>query len=174
MPVKFTDAHQPSCAISIVGAHRTHTSPPRWTPAGSCWRGISVRSVSGHLERNVAPIAMSGLPTRRRIPGRQPNRCWCARVAGRCRRAGQSRHNPLGARHRPLQHWPNDFAQSLGYPGQPDHPEVVKTMQEITRRIRHAGRTVQSDVMQGAWVSDMLLDAGRRILEGNRAVRGGG
>src|SRR4029077_14125527 len=27
---------------------------------------------------------------------------------------------------------PNDFAQSLGYPGQPDHPEVVKTMQEIT------------------------------------------
>jgi hypothetical protein len=47
-------------------------------------------------------------------------------------------------------------------------------MQEITRRIRHAGRTMQSDVMQGAWVSDMLLDAGRRILEGNRAVRGGG
>jgi 2-keto-3-deoxy-L-rhamnonate aldolase RhmA len=65
---------------------------------------------------------------------------------------------------------PNDFAQSLGYPGpgQPDHPEVVKTMQEITRRTRQAGRTVQADVMQGAWVSDMLLDAGRRILEGNR------
>ena len=59
---------------------------------------------------------------------------------------------------------PNDFAQSLGYPGQPDHPEVVKTMQEITRRIRQAGRTMQLDVMQGAWVSDMLLDAGRRIL----------
>jgi 2-keto-3-deoxy-L-rhamnonate aldolase RhmA len=30
---------------------------------------------------------------------------------------------------------PNDFAQSLG---QPDHPEVVKVMQEITRRIRHS------------------------------------
>jgi HpcH/HpaI aldolase/citrate lyase family len=59
---------------------------------------------------------------------------------------------------------PNDFAQSLGNPGQPDHPEVVKTMQEITRRIRQAGRTMQLDVMQGAWVSDMLLDAGRRIL----------
>jgi hypothetical protein len=26
-----------------------------------------------------------------------------------------------------------------------------------------AGRRMQSDVMQGAWVSDMLLDAGRRI-----------
>src|SRR6516225_7949865 len=59
---------------------------------------------------------------------------------------------------------PNDFAQSLGYPGQPDHPEVVKTMQEITGRIRQAGRTMQLDAMQGAWVSDMLLDAGRRIL----------
>ena len=59
---------------------------------------------------------------------------------------------------------PNDFAQSLGYPGQPDHPEVVKTMQEITNCIRQAGRRMQLDVMQGAWVSDMLLDAGRRIL----------
>ena len=63
---------------------------------------------------------------------------------------------------------PNDFAQSLGYPGQPDHPEVVKTMQEITRRIRQAGRTMQLDAMQGAWVSDMLLDAGRRILSSQR------
>ena len=59
---------------------------------------------------------------------------------------------------------PNDFAQSLGYPGQPDHPEVVKTMQEITNLIRQAGRRMQADVMQGACISDMLLDAGRRIL----------
>ena len=63
---------------------------------------------------------------------------------------------------------PNDFTQRLGYPGQPDHPEVVKTMQEITRRIRQAGRRMQLDVMQGAWVSDMLLDAGRRILASQR------
>jgi 2-keto-3-deoxy-L-rhamnonate aldolase RhmA len=59
---------------------------------------------------------------------------------------------------------PNDFAQSLGYPGQPDHPEVVKTMQEITRRIQKADKTMQLDVMQGPWVSDMLLEAGRRSL----------
>jgi hypothetical protein len=37
-------------------------------------------------------------------------------------------------------------------------------MQDITRRIQQAGRTMQSDVMQAAWVSDMLLEAGRRIL----------
>ena len=59
---------------------------------------------------------------------------------------------------------PNDFAQSLGYPGQPDHPEVVKTMRDLTHRIQQAGRTMQGDVMQGAWVSDMLLEAGRRII----------
>ena len=41
-------------------------------------------------------------------------------------------------------------------------------LQEITRRIRQAGRTMQVDVMQGAWVSDMLLDAGRRILSSQR------
>jgi len=59
---------------------------------------------------------------------------------------------------------PNDFAQSLGYPGQPDHPEVARAMQEITRRIQQAGGRMQLDVMKGAWVSDMLLEAGRRIL----------
>jgi hypothetical protein len=37
-------------------------------------------------------------------------------------------------------------------------------MQEIMRRIQQAGGTMQRDVMEGAWVSDMLLDAGRRIL----------
>jgi 4-hydroxy-2-oxoheptanedioate aldolase len=60
---------------------------------------------------------------------------------------------------------PNDFAQSLGYPGLLDHPEVVKATQEITRRIHQAGRRMQADVMKSTGVSDMLLDGGRRILE---------
>jgi 4-hydroxy-2-oxoheptanedioate aldolase len=59
---------------------------------------------------------------------------------------------------------PNDFSQSLGYPGQPEHPEVRQAMQEITRRIHQAGRTMQQDFMVSAWVSDMLLSAGRQIL----------
>ena len=59
---------------------------------------------------------------------------------------------------------PNDFAQSLGYPGQPDHPEVVKTMQDITRRIHAAGRKMQGEVMYAEWISDMLLNEGRRLL----------
>jgi 4-hydroxy-2-oxoheptanedioate aldolase len=59
---------------------------------------------------------------------------------------------------------PNDFAQSLGYPGEPEHPKVVETMRELTQRIQQAGGTMQLDVMDGAWVSDMLLEAGQRIL----------
>src|SRR5215469_10091821 len=62
----------------------------------------------------------------------------------------------------------NDFSQSRCSPRHPDHPEVVKTMQEIARRIRQAGHTMQADMMQGAWVSDMLLEAGRRILSSQR------
>jgi 4-hydroxy-2-oxoheptanedioate aldolase len=60
---------------------------------------------------------------------------------------------------------PNDFAQSMGYPGDLDHPEVEKAKQEITRRIHQAGRKMQSEVMKSAGVSDMLLEGGRRILE---------
>jgi 2-keto-3-deoxy-L-rhamnonate aldolase RhmA len=59
---------------------------------------------------------------------------------------------------------PNDFAQSLGYPGQLDHPEVVKARQEITRRIHQAGRKMQADVMESAGVSDMMLEGAQRIL----------
>jgi 4-hydroxy-2-oxoheptanedioate aldolase len=59
---------------------------------------------------------------------------------------------------------PNDFAQSLGYPGEPEHAEVRKATQEITRRIRDAGRTMQQDVMKSGWISDMLLEGGRRVL----------
>jgi len=59
---------------------------------------------------------------------------------------------------------PNDFAQSLGHPGELDHPEVVNAKEEITRRIHQAGARMQADVMKSAGVSDMLLEGGRRIL----------
>jgi len=62
----------------------------------------------------------------------------------------------------------NDFSQSLGYPGQPDHPEVQKAMAEITARIHRAGRKMGQDIMVSAWVSEMLLDAGRQLLEHQR------
>jgi 2-keto-3-deoxy-L-rhamnonate aldolase RhmA len=59
---------------------------------------------------------------------------------------------------------PNDFAQSLGCPGQPDHPVVTQAMQDLTHRIRLAGHRRQADVMEGAWISAPLFAAGQRIL----------
>jgi 4-hydroxy-2-oxoheptanedioate aldolase len=59
---------------------------------------------------------------------------------------------------------PNDFAQSLGYPGEPDHPKVVQTMEDLSNRIRTAGRKMTNDVMEAPWISDMLLEAGRKII----------
>lgn len=58
---------------------------------------------------------------------------------------------------------PHDMAQSLGYVGQPDHPEVVKFIDEIGRRVRKAGRKMQVDVMNAVWVTDMLMQGARRI-----------
>ncbi len=59
---------------------------------------------------------------------------------------------------------PHDLAQSLGYPGEPGHPEVAKVMDEIARRVRAAGRVMQLDVTSAPWITEMLLDAGRRGL----------
>jgi len=63
---------------------------------------------------------------------------------------------------------PNDFSQSLGYPGQPDHTEVHKAMQDITNRIHQAGRKMGEDFMVSGWVSEMLLTGGRQILQKQR------
>ena len=59
---------------------------------------------------------------------------------------------------------PNDFAQSLGYPGEPEHPEVVKAIRSLEDRIRRAGRVVSRDVLVEKSVSEMLLEGGRRVL----------
>jgi 4-hydroxy-2-oxoheptanedioate aldolase len=59
----------------------------------------------------------------------------------------------------------NDFAQGLGYPGQPDHPEVQRLFNETCERIRAAGKPMGNDFMVSDWMSNMLLGAGRKILE---------
>jgi 4-hydroxy-2-oxoheptanedioate aldolase len=53
----------------------------------------------------------------------------------------------------------------IDYPGEPDHPEVVQAITEITRRIHQAGRKMGQDIMVAGWISEMLLSGGQRILE---------
>lgn len=59
---------------------------------------------------------------------------------------------------------PNDFAQGLGYPGEPKRKEVVDAIEDVHARIRKAEGRVGSDHMQNMWVKQMLLDSARRML----------
>ena len=63
---------------------------------------------------------------------------------------------------------PNDFSQGTGYPGQPSHPDVIRTMQEMTERIHSAGRQMAADIMEAEWITTMLIGSGRRVLERRR------
>jgi 4-hydroxy-2-oxoheptanedioate aldolase len=63
---------------------------------------------------------------------------------------------------------PNDFAQGIGYPGQPEHPDVIKVMKELTAYIRSKGRLMSADIMASVWIHDLLLDSGKAFLKKNR------
>ena len=62
---------------------------------------------------------------------------------------------------------PNDFAQGIGYPGQSEHPYVVKAMKDLTDYIRSKGRKISQDLMSSVWIHDMLLDSGKAFLMPN-------
>ncbi|HRY26118.1 MAG: aldolase/citrate lyase family protein [Geminicoccaceae bacterium] len=53
----------------------------------------------------------------------------------------------------------NDFAQGLGYPGQPAHPAAIAAAAEVAARVRAAGKSMREDVMRSIWMRDLLLDA---------------
>ena len=59
---------------------------------------------------------------------------------------------------------PNDLAQDLGYPGRPDHPDVLRAMAEGSQRIRAAGKRVPDDFMKGVWINEVMLKGIRQLL----------
>jgi len=65
---------------------------------------------------------------------------------------------------------PNDFAQSLGFPGEPEHPKVTAAMQDIHDRIRRAGRLVGGDCMRSEWIQTILIEGGQKILADRKAA----
>ena len=64
---------------------------------------------------------------------------------------------------------PADFAQELGFPGEPAHPEVKQAMEAATARIHAAGRLMREDIMVLANAKNLLLDAARRFVEPREA-----
>ena len=60
---------------------------------------------------------------------------------------------------------PNDLAQSMGLPGEPEHPKVEKVMAETTARIYEAGKKMMSDVMLGTRAAELILNGAREFLQ---------
>lgn len=64
---------------------------------------------------------------------------------------------------------PNDFAASLGFPGEPEHPERRRLTADVARRARLAGKHAAEDMTRALSLSDMLLEEGRRFVAAHRA-----
>ena len=59
---------------------------------------------------------------------------------------------------------PNDLAQSMGFPGEPDHPDCIKVTDEGTEKIHAAGKFRNEDVMISVEVTHALRDAIQKML----------
>lgn len=64
---------------------------------------------------------------------------------------------------------PNDFAASLGHPGEPDHPERQRMTQDAEERARKAGKRQDTTVTMG--IQEMMLGAGREFVKRHATTR---
>ncbi|MCH8108548.1 MAG: hypothetical protein IIB15_00325 [Chloroflexi bacterium] len=62
----------------------------------------------------------------------------------------------------------NDLAQSMGYPGRPDHPAVQEAQNKIGERIHAAGRKLSSDIIETIALNSAILDGSRQFLANNQ------
>ncbi|MYD50058.1 MAG: siderophore biosynthesis protein SbnG [Dehalococcoidia bacterium] len=58
-----------------------------------------------------------------------------------------------------------DIAQSLGLPGQGEHPKVLEFEKTVRDAVRAAGRQMAADVMVGFTLDDMIFEIGVTALE---------
>jgi len=66
---------------------------------------------------------------------------------------------------------PNDLAQSMGHPGQPDHPDCLKVTDEGTAKIHAAGKFRNEDVMISVDATIAVRDAVKSMLDSGAAIR---
>ena len=66
-----------------------------------------------------------------------------------------------------------DLAQSLGHPGNPEHP-VVKARASPTaiERIHAAGKPVREEFMNYVWINDVLVAGARALLDPPASAKG--
>ncbi len=61
----------------------------------------------------------------------------------------------------------NDLAQSMGLPGQPDHPEVKAAEAAVADRVHAAGQNMSSDLLSAVNLPRLILAGARSFLEVN-------
>lgn len=59
----------------------------------------------------------------------------------------------------------NDLAQSMGLPGQPDHPDVKVAEASVAERIHAAGRKMSYDISSAIGLPEIVLSGARAYLE---------
>mgnify|MGYP001300515265 CR=1 FL=1 len=62
-----------------------------------------------------------------------------------------------------------DIAQSMGIPGQPEHPKVLEFEQQIAQSVRAAGKKSFKDAYVLARSTDLFLDSARAFMRENSA-----
>ena len=60
---------------------------------------------------------------------------------------------------------PNDLAQSVQLPGQPEHDKVQKIMSDATSTIRNAGKFMSVDFMSSITLADLIIDGSQTYLK---------
>jgi 4-hydroxy-2-oxoheptanedioate aldolase len=68
---------------------------------------------------------------------------------------------------------PNDFAASLGHPGEPDHPMRQRLTADAEARARKAGKYVASDLSTGTGIQEMMFGFARDFARKNAGQKGG-
>jgi 2-keto-3-deoxy-L-rhamnonate aldolase RhmA len=62
---------------------------------------------------------------------------------------------------------PNDLAQSMGLPGQPQHPDVLAAQRQVADRIHAAGGKLNSDMMVTINLTELIVNGARQFLTDN-------
>ncbi len=63
---------------------------------------------------------------------------------------------------------PHDFAASLGFPGEPDHPEAQAAWQEVVKTTRASGKRLNSDNSVTIGINDLMFDQARAFVNAHR------
>ncbi len=58
-----------------------------------------------------------------------------------------------------------DLAQSMGHPGNPQHPDVLAAVADASSRIHQSGKRVREDFMNYVWINDVLVAGARQLLD---------